>query len=111
MKKPIAVLDPTFVARSSSDELKWPIIKTKNVSRADKAGVENDENIIATAVRIVSSRNISKIAAQIGPVEPPAADIKQRERHAGAHYCDIDEQRQAQAKVLADDEFAAADRL
>ena len=36
-----------------------------------KAGVENDENIIATAVKMVNSKKMSDIAAQTGPTSTP----------------------------------------
>ena len=52
-------------AKSRKLVLKCPIRKTKNVSRADRAGEENEENKIATAARMQSSRKIRKIAHQI----------------------------------------------
>ena len=45
-------------AKSRKLVLKCPMRKTENVNNADKAGEENEENKIATAVRIESSRKI-----------------------------------------------------
>ncbi len=69
-KKIVADFDPKFAARSRSDELIWPIINTKNVSKADKDGEENDENKMATAVIMASSRNIRKMLPQIDAAKP-----------------------------------------
>ena len=55
-KKMRAAAPPSEVANPFRSELKWPIMKTKKVSNAERAGDEKEENNKAMAVRIASSK-------------------------------------------------------
>ena len=64
-EKARAAVLPSEVASPFKSALKCPMMKTKNVSKADSAGEEKEEKNKATAVRIVSSKYIKKTAGQI----------------------------------------------
>ena len=70
-KKTFAACEPSDSEKSLSEELKCPIMNTKNVRSAEREGDENDENKIAIAVIIVNSKNIRKIADQAGAIRMP----------------------------------------
>ena len=59
----MALLDSTPKASRSRD--RCPTIYTAKVNNPLKIGVEKDENKIATAVMVINSKKINKIALRI----------------------------------------------